>query len=761
MSLFDYHNRGIDEMSRESEETTKGLVFDKLKSIEGYPNALNTEKNGITIYKEDSYKNTSNSWLVDAFSKASKKQTMRSKGTPDFVVVKKDCETIIIIETKGGTSEHNCPDCDNVADYIDHGYGTPDETRDYGINGALWYATFLNDKFDVVFIAVSGQDVETSRVTSFVLPKRKQITDIEILENNTLEDCLVHIDEYTRTFNRKLGRDKTDDEAKKQLRGYTLACANFLRANGIEDNDKAGFISALILALTNEESKLYRSVKRDVEYARAKASQKIQKKDIEKIDDSIGRDSIELVKDALYGNGDRRRSNYQEGVFDKDNIPDGKRMSLEKYYDKLLAIDGLLNSPKTNNKEEFNNGAKTVLSCCIYSIYIYVTELLANRTSIDIMADFYTTFLRFTKGNAKEKGIVLTPQHITELFCDIAEFFGGEKLSEKTKILDICCGTGSFLIAALDRIKVNIKAEKVTDAKKLEKITIAQRNSLIGVENNSSMYSLAYANMRFHGDGKSNLYNCSSLLYDSFAAKKEDDRGNTFDNQGQEVKLNKMLENYGDIDYGFINPPYSLDKDKETKLWEDGISAEIKICKDQQELDFVASMLHYLKRGGIGIAIVPMSCAGNADKAMRAEILKHHTLLACMTMPGNLFFDSHVGVASCIMVFKAHVPHDLNKSVFFARWQDDGFKVIPHNGRKQTPEWHNIRQEWLDQLDGTARPNDFVWMKKKLADLKAEALAEAYIKTDYSKLTDDDFVGTLKKYALFKYMDENGLLEEL
>jgi type I restriction enzyme M protein len=38
-------------------------------------------------------------------------------------------------------------------------------------------------------------------------------------------------------------------------------------------------------------------------------------------------------------------------------------------------------------------------------------------------------------------------------------------------------------------------------------------------------------------------------------------------------------------------------------------------------------------------------------------------------------------------------------------------------------------------------------------------LPEAYIKTDYSKLTDKDFEKTLKKYALYKYMEENGLLE--
>ena len=55
------------------------------------------------------------------------------------------------------------------------------------------------------------------------------------------------------------------------------------------------------------------------------------------------------------------------------------------------------------------------------------------------MGEFYTTFLRFTKGNAKEKGIVLTPKHITELFCDIAEYYSDKKFDEHTRIIDICC----------------------------------------------------------------------------------------------------------------------------------------------------------------------------------------------------------------------------------------------------------------------------------------------------------------------------------
>lgn len=46
-------------MSKASEETTKGLVSEKFKNTVGYPTAQNTKVDGITWFKEDSYKGTS------------------------------------------------------------------------------------------------------------------------------------------------------------------------------------------------------------------------------------------------------------------------------------------------------------------------------------------------------------------------------------------------------------------------------------------------------------------------------------------------------------------------------------------------------------------------------------------------------------------------------------------------------------------------------------------------------------------------------
>lgn len=787
-----------------SEETTKGLTVARLKSLENYPSNQNVKVDGITWFKEDSYKGSEYNWLYEIFSKATKKQTMKTKGTPDFVVTLDGSDIVVVIECKGNTENHS--KYADLEKYIGYGYGTPDETERYAVNGALWYASFLKSYYDVVAVGISGQRKEEARVSSFVWPKGGDKSDIALLEDGYLDTSLESIRQYKKDVNKALKRDTlTEETVRRELRRYTLSCANFLRSNGIEDNSKAGFVSAVILGLTNRESRLYRETKAAIDAKNVTKSKKM-------IKDVLGRDTTKLLKYSLYGEGtDEYAEDYVMGIWDIDCIPKGKRVSLKKFYEALLAKDELIMAPK--GKDKYFQDGDTVLSCCVYSLYENLIEVIEKYSGIDVMGEFYTTFLRFTKGNAKEKGIVLTPKHVTELFCDIAEYYLDTKFNEKTKIIDVCCGTGAFLITALNRIEENIGAENQSEEVKRVRCEYAQKNSLIGVERDASMYALAYANMRFHGDGKSNLFNCSSLLIDSFAPV--DDSGKTY-TENAKIPLHEALKAFGDIDVGMINPPYSLDKkdnslsreylvvkelneieetnkksverlkqlrslgqevsEAEIAIVENEIEhnkvlmqqkaeefdrndlREVIIQKGQSELDFVASMLYYLKKGGIGIAIVPMSCAGSSGAKLREEIMKHHTLLACMTMPPQLFFDSHVGAATCIMVFKAHIPHNASKSVFFGIWKDDGFSVIPHNGRKDTGLWKTIHTEWINQIDGSAEKNDVIWVKHRINN-SGEALPEAYVKTDFSRVSEELFKNVIRKYSLYKYMDSKASLD--
>lgn len=107
-------------MASASEEITKGLTADKLKDLEGYPTAQNVTVNGITWFKEDSYKNTAYHKLYEAFAKASKKQSMRSRGTPDYTVTLDNSEIIVVIECKGSVDDHM--NFSDPNEYVMHGY---------------------------------------------------------------------------------------------------------------------------------------------------------------------------------------------------------------------------------------------------------------------------------------------------------------------------------------------------------------------------------------------------------------------------------------------------------------------------------------------------------------------------------------------------------------------------------------------------------------------------------------------------------------
>ena len=51
--------------------------------------------------------------------------------------------------------------------------------------------------------------------------------------------------------------------------------------------------------------------------------------------------------------------------------------------------------------------------------------------------------MSYSGGDGQTLGIILTPRHITELFAELLD------LKPEDKVLDPCCGTGGFLIAAM------------------------------------------------------------------------------------------------------------------------------------------------------------------------------------------------------------------------------------------------------------------------------------------------------------------------
>jgi len=310
-------------------------------------------------------------------------------------------------------------------------------------------------------------------------------------------------------------------------------------------------------------------------------------------------------------------------------------------------------------------------------------------STVDALGVFYHEFIKYSGGDGSGLGIVLTPQHLTEFMCELAN------VNKNSKVLDICCGSGSFLVTAVS------KMFKSANPKETEQI---RRDSLYGVEFDDGLYTLVIANMIIRQDGKSNIY-----------------KGDCFN-----ADIVRELKSKN-INVGLMNPPYSQ--------------------KDKSELEFVEHLLEILIPGGVGVVVVPMSCAiGTKFKAERERLFKKNTLKAVFSMPDDVFYPT--GTNPCVMVWEAHTPHDSEQETFFGYCKNDGFIKRKKLGRiDYYGKWQRIHEQWLklyrnrDVVDGLSA--------RKAVQHSDEWLCEAYMKTDYSKLTQDDFQKTINDYLAY------------
>lgn len=338
---------------------------------------------------------------------------------------------------------------------------------------------------------------------------------------------------------------------------------------------------------------------------------------------------------------------------------------------------------------------KHVLRDLINSIDENINDFKKSHEYYDVLGQLYIEFLRYANSE-KGLGIVLTPPHITELFAELA------CVNKDSVVYDNCAGTGGFLISAMSKMVKDASGDQHI----IKRIKTKQ---IIGVEYQAHIFALACSNMYIHQDGKANIID-----------------GSCFDKEViEEVKKFKPT-------IGFLNPPYKADKKK-----------------DPEELAFVLNNLECLEPGGTCIAIVPMQSA-LAQKGkvyeLKKRLLQKHTLEAALSMPDELFFNSKVGVISCIMVFTAYKPHQKNKETFFGYYKNDGFVKRKTKGRIDAfGKWESIREKWLDHFINR-KPHLGLSINQKVT-AKDEWCAEAYMETDYSKLSKNDFLKSIKSYV--------------
>ncbi len=343
-----------------------------------------------------------------------------------------------------------------------------------------------------------------------------------------------------------------------------------------------------------------------------------------------------------------------------------------------------------------------VLKEVIDDIEENINTFIRTHKYFDVLGQLYIEFLRYANSD-KGLGIVLTPPHITQLFSDLAQ------VNKNSIVYDNCTGTGGFLISAMKKMIDDAKGDE-------EKIKEIKSKQLIGTEYQSHIFALAVSNMYIHQDGKTNIIN-----------------GSCFD----EEVIKEVNEKKPTV--GFLNPPYKSNKKTDT-----------------DELEFILNNLECLVDGGTSIAIVPMQSAlATKGKVyeFKKKILEKHTLDAVLSMPDELFFNSKVGVVSCIMIFTAHKPHSEFKETYFGYYKNDNFIKRKGKGRFDgLGLWEDTKKKWLSNFINKKDEAGFSVNKVITADM--EWVAEAYMKTDYSDIKNINFEDSILNYVTFLHKNK-------
>ncbi len=575
-------------------------------------------KSNKIILEEQSSKNIKINKLLLNASKSGNR-----KGYPEFIIqFKENPDFIIVVECKANSKYHESKN--------------KDKYKDYSVDGVLLYSSFLSKEFDVLSIAISGEQKNNLKISHFL-----QLKGTEQYHKIFKDDFFLPLNDYLngyKTDERKFNQDF------QELLKYSKSLNDTLHTLKVPESNRSLLISGALIAL----------------------------------------------HDKAFVNGYK----YQKPKELADSLINTIKYKLteiqNKHIDDIITTYSFIKTHTVLSKEE------NKLRDIIESVDKKINNFIKTYKYFDTLGQFYNEFLRYAN-NDKGLGIVLTPPHITELFSEIAN------VNKDSIVLDTCTGTGGFLISAMKKMVIDVGADN-------KKITNIKAKQIIGIEFQHSIFSLTCSNMYIHGDGRSNLI-----------------KGNCFDEKIVEY-IKKFKPNVG-----FLNPPYKSAKD------------------DIEELEFILNNLSMLEKGSYCVAIIPLRCAlynKGVGLSLKKKLLKEHTLEAVFSMPDELFYNSDVSTSTCIMVFKAKEKHPINYKTYFAYWKEDGFFKKRTSGRADYDHtWTKIRNEWIENF----RNKDEIigHSIKKGVIAEDEWCVEAYLKTDYSNLKDNDFKNLVLNYLSF------------
>ena len=554
---------------------------------------------GLKKHIDFSEKSSMSDYLKEALKGAAKTKEKTHFGEPDFHIEKYHIP--VIIENKLGLKWHIAEDKSGLKQ-------DEKSVQKYAVNGAIYYARNMiaSRKYDeVIAIGISGDDRDNIKifvyyVFSATIPPKfiSSYQSLDFLQNKN--SFAAFYKEVTVTEEEKHQiLIRTRDEIFK----HSTKLSKLMNNHNISTEQRVVYVSGMLLSM------------QDVFDTKGNiVDEGLTPDDLKGIQTEQKRDGVVIIK-------------HLEEFLDQKKIPLDKKkimidsfkmsISLDADRDKITepdkAVSKILKSPASVTKQIFT--------------YLYENIFKAidlSHGALDIMAEMYSTFLKYALSDGASLGKVLTPPYITTLMSKVLD------VNKDSRVMDLATGSAAFLVASMTSMieDANKAYGKNTD-KALEKIEKIKTEQLLGIEVDVKMYTLATSNMILRGDGSSQIKKADTFKtpYEMFA----------------EFQADTLL----------LNPPFS---------------------HEENGMPFFAFGLDRMKKGGKGAIIIQDSAGSGIAMSTNKKILAKHKMLASIKMPTDLF-QPNAGVQTSIYIFEAGTPHDFKHDIVkFIDFRNDGYK---------------------------------------------------------------------------------------
>lgn len=291
----------------------------------------------------------------------------------------------------------------------------------------------------------------------------------------------------------------------------------------------------------------------------------------------------------------------------------------------------------------------------------YLESVNLGDTDLDSKGRAFETFMgSFFRGDF---GQYFTPRPIVKFIVDVLP------ITNDSLVLDTSCGSGGFLLHALDKVRHEAdEYHKTGSIEHYKHWHDFAANNLYGIEINEQIARTAKMNMIIHDDGHTNVIATDGLLPINDVTTEDENGVVHIIQKGIASRTKNPGFKYGRFDFIITNPPFgsSVRQTEQAYMkqygyaikdidWLNPNSKESARDNQSTEVLFIEQCFNYLSEGGYLAIVVPDGILTNSSmQYVRDGIEEKFRIVAVVSMPQTAFSATGAGVKSSVLFLKKH-----------------------------------------------------------------------------------------------------------